>query len=580
MAYDVRPEISVPGRAFAGWEEICAAPVLTHGRSLRIECYPGADTVAILAALGTGGDMLAIDTHDLLRSAAERADLMAPFVTDDRVFGHTAPPGSLPLDIADVLDDAAVTRARQRIAAQLRAGGVVIVAGPGAGQVTAGTGLATAPLIYADMPRWEIQTRLRAGRGTWLASGPQDDMLRAFKLGYFVEWRIADRCKMALFDVVDLFLDTTLPDAPRAVTGEDMRAALGAVVRRPFRTVPFFDPGVWGGQWMKRAFDLPDGPPNYAWGFDCVPEENSLLLAFDNGTLEVPAMNLVLRHPEDLLGAPVHARFGAEFPIRFDFLDTVEGGNLSLQVHPDTDYARERFGLTYTQDESYYILAAEPEAHVYLGLTEGTTPGQFFTALEAAQESGADLDVAHYVNRLPAARHDHFSIPAGTIHCAGAGCMVLEISATPYIFTFKLWDWGRLGLDGRPRPIHADHGRRVLGGERDRAWVDAEILGRTEVLSREGSHVEERTGLHPSEFIETRRHWFDADVSVNTGDSVHVLNLVQGDRAVVESPSGAFEPFIVGFAETFIVPARVGDYRFRPVTPGQACGMVIAAVRT
>jgi hypothetical protein len=157
---------------------------------------------------------------------------------------------------------------------------------------------------------------------------------------------------------------------------------------------------------------------------------------------------------------------------------------------------------------------------------------------------------------------------------------VLEISATPYIFTFKLWDWGRLGLDGRPRPIHSDHGRRVLRRDRDRVWVEKEIIGRTEVLSQNGSQIEERTGLHPSEFIETRRYWFDTEVSVDTRDSVNVLNLVQGDGAVVESPTGAFEPFLVGFAETFIVPANVGSYSFRPVTPLQPCGMIRAAVRT
>jgi mannose-6-phosphate isomerase class I len=580
MAYDVRPEISVRGKALAGWDKIRSASVVAGSRSFRVECYPGTDTAAILAELGSGDNVLRIDTLDLLRCAAELSKLLNPFLTDDRVFGHLAPPDAPPPGMADFLDKAAVTRTRQRIDQHLQAGGAVVIAGPGADHVARGTGLKTAPLIFADMPRWEIQTRLRAGHGSWLAAGPQDDMLRAFKMGYFVEWRVADRTKIALFDSIDLFLDTTRPDKPLAVTGADMRAALSAVVKRPFRTVPFFDPGVWGGQWMKRTFCLPDGSPNYAWGFDCVPEENSVLLAFDGGTLEVPAINLVLRHPKDLLGAPVLARFGAEFPIRFDFLDTVEGGNLSLQVHPDADYARKKFGLSYTQDESYYILHAEPGACVYLGLTEGTTPEEFFAALEAAHQNGTDFDVTRYVNRLPASRHDHFSIPSGTIHCAGAGCVVLEISATPYIFTFKLWDWGRLGLDGRPRPIHSDHGRRVLRRDRDRVWVEKEIIGRTEVLSQNGSQIEERTGLHPAEFIETRRYWFDTEVSVDTRDSVNVLNLVQGDGAVVESPTGAFEPFLVGFAETFIVPANVGSYSFRPVTPLQPCGMIRAAVRT
>ena len=73
--------------------------------------------------------------------------------------------------------------------------------------------------------------------------------------------------------------------------------------------------------------------------------------------------------------------------------------------------------------------------------------------LETAQEDGGDFDAEKYVEKWPIKKHDHILIPAGTVHCSGADTVVLEISATPYIFTFKLWDWGRMGLDGKPRPI-------------------------------------------------------------------------------------------------------------------------------
>ena len=135
------------------------------------------------------------------------------------------------------------------------------------------------------------------------------------------------------------------------------------------------------------------------------------------------------------------------------------GGNLSLQVHPLTSYIREQFGMDYTQDESYYMLDAEPEAEVYLGLQRrALTARRWRRDLRVAQAPRRDFPAEKYVNMWPAKKHDHFLIPAGTIHCSGKDSMVLEISATPYIFTFKLWDWGRLGLDGRPRPIHLDTG--------------------------------------------------------------------------------------------------------------------------
>ena len=94
-----------------------------------------------------------------------------------------------------------------------------------------------------------------------------------------------------------------------------------------------------------------------------MPEENSLLLGFGAERVEIPSIDLVFSHPRELLGDAVHGRFGAEFPIRFDFLDTMGGGNLSLQVHPLTEYIQSAFGMNYTQDESYYMLDAGADAH-------------------------------------------------------------------------------------------------------------------------------------------------------------------------------------------------------------------------
>jgi hypothetical protein len=315
---------------------------------------------------------------------------------------------------------------------------------------------------------------------------------------------------------------------------------------------------------MRRHFDLPAGPPNFAWCFDCVPEENSLRLQFGNKVVETPALSLVHEHPLELLGTNIVERFGAEFPIRFDFLDTVEGGNLSLQVHPLRTYIAEHFGISYTQDESYYLLDAESDAVVYLGLKPGVDPARMARDLEAAQAGGPTFPAEQYVNAWLARKHDHFSIPAGTIHCSGKNCMVLEISATPYIFTFKLWDWERLGLDGLPRPISLKHGLANIQWNRDRDWVKKNLINPLRPVAQGEGWREEATGLHELEFIETRRHWFTGPVPHDTGGTLNVLNLVEGEEIVVESPDRAFEPFVVHYAETFIVPACVGPYRISP----------------
>jgi mannose-6-phosphate isomerase class I len=432
--------------------------------------------------------------------------------------------------------------------------------------------------VYADLPRGDIQRRQRRGEsGNLGADNAGDRPALLYKRAFFLDWRVADRLKASLLGRVDAFLDTT-SDVPKLVGGETVRDGLDAVVHRPFRVVPFFDPAPWGGTWMEDVCDLPPSDDNYGWCFDCVPEENSVQLGFGEHSIELPALDLVMQRPAELLGERVRARFGDEFPIRFDFLDTMGGGNLSLQVHPLTEHIRDEFGWGYTQDESYYLLDAEPDACVYLGLRTDIDPERMLTDLEAAQSGGPSFPAERHVNVFPARKHDHFLIPAGTVHCSGANSMVLEISATPFIFTFKLWDWDRLGLDGRPRPINIDRGRRSIRWDRTTEYVETHLVNAVTPLEAGPGWVAERTGLHEAEPLETHRHWFTSAVPHETQGSVNVLNLVEGEQVTVE---GDFEPFVVHYAETFIVPAAVGRYTIRPSGPseGSRCATIKAFVR-
>ena len=107
-------------------------------------------------------------------------------------------------------------------------------------------------------------------------------------------------------------------------------------------------------------------------------------------------------------------------------------------------------------------------------------------------------------------------------------------------------------------------------------------MGRVEPLASGPGWRAERTGLHEREFIETHRHWFTGTAPHDTGGGVNVLNLVEGEEAVVESPSGDFDPFVVHYAETFIVPGAVGPYTVRShgAAGGGECATIKAFVRT
>ena len=274
--------------------------------------------------------------------------------------------------------------------------------------------------------------------------------------------------------------------------------------------------------------------------------------------------------------------FGEEFPIRFNFLDTVGGQNLSLQVHPKLSYLQDTFGAHYTQDESYYILhVANPDAKVYLGVKNGVEKADLMQALKEAQTGETVFDDQKYIYQQTIKKHDHYLIPAGTIHSSGADSVVLEISATPNRFTFKLWDWERVDLDGKPRSVHLEHGEPNLDMRRDEDFVKRELVNQFEVIDEGEGWIEEKTGLHKMEFIETRRHTFTKTVLHQTHDSVNVLNLVEGQEVTVESLDGSFASFVVHYAQTFIIPEAVKQYKITPTGPsaGQECKTMKAYVR-
>ncbi len=577
--FDKFPEVKIKGHTcYSGWD-IVIDEIRNSIKEFKqekiivaIECYHGVFVKEIIKHIKVLQPALLINAASAMKEESAIAEMVQPYVTDDPVFGFITS-----LGLGAYFDEVKIN-ALQKQVNDIKEG-IVIVMGAGATLVCKEPSL----IIYADMPRWEIQLRFRRDAIANLGKTNKTDAFAyKYKHAYFVDWRVCDRYKKEIFNNIHFFLDTTIQENPKFITASAFKDALAQVIKRPFRLVPFFDPGPWGGQWLKEICDLDRDQQNFAWGFDCVPEENSLLLRFQNEVMEIPSVNLVFFQAEALLGKKVYQSFGDEFPIRFDFLDTMEGGNLSLQVHPLKEYIKEKFGMAYTQDESYYFLDAKDEAFVYLGLREKILPDAMMAELESAQTNGHKFDAEKYVQKWQVKKHDHVSIPSGTVHCSGANTMVLEISATPYIFTFKLWDWGRMGLDGKPRPISLKHGKNVIQWNRTTQWTKEKILNRVSTIGQGDGWCEERTGLDEDSFIETRRHWFTEKVTHNTNGVVNILNLIEGREAIVESPSNEFEPFIIHYAETFIVPAKVGAYTVRPFgeSAGEQCATLKAYVRT
>jgi mannose-6-phosphate isomerase class I len=438
-----------------------------------------------------------------------------------------------------------------------------IIIGPGAALTRWKT-----PVIYFDLPKNELQFRMRAGSVTNLGVKKADSPFSMYKRFYFADWVLLNQHKKEILDRITIVADSQWPDGLNWMFMADLKAGLDKIGHSVIRVRPWFEPGAWGGQWIKQHIpQLNKEAVNYAWSFELIVPENGLVFESDGYLLEVTFDFLMFYNNERILGK--HATvFGDEFPVRFDFLDTVKGGNLSIQCHPRLKYIQEKFGERITQDETYYILDCEENAKVYLGFQEDIDPLTFRAVLEDSQAKGREITIQNYVQEHTAQKHDLFLIPNGTVHSAGAGNLVLEISATPYIFTFKMYDWVRLDLDGNPRPINIDHAFENLDFDRKGARVQEELISKQTVIAEGKDWQLVHVPTHPVHFYDVHRIEFDTDMEIDTHNCCHIMMLVEGQSLTIETADGTKQAF--AYAETFVVPAAAKSYKLTNTGKGRA----------
>jgi len=546
--YDVYPICSLEaGKVFNGYHSL--ARYIIKKRTVIIDGYVGVFWNTIKTALNeyfteNGLTVNWVETSTYLKPQQEIATLIEPFLgTPEAVWGTKC---TLLLHDLYQLDN---------FTGQLpnKATDINIVIGSGA----ALSGW-DAPVIYVDLPKNELQFRMRAGAITNLGAYEVSEPFSMYKRFYFVDWVLLNNHKKQILSKISVIADGQWPEDINWIYKADLADGLNRLSQSVIRVRPWFEPGAWGGHWIReRIKNINKDVVNYAWSFELIVPENGLVFESDGYLLEVSFDFLMFNNQQEVLG--IHAqKFGDEFPIRFDFLDTYDGGNLSIQCHPSLKYIQDNFGETITQDETYYILDCKDKAQVYLGFQDSIQPAEFRSVLEASQCDNNEVEITNYVQAHTAKKHDLFLIPNGTVHSAGANNLVLEISATPYIFTFKMYDWLRLDLDGNPRPINIEHAFNNLNFERKGEKVQAELISKQEIIGQGADWELVHVPTHQEHFYDVHRIEFDKDITVETHNQCHVMMLVEGSAITIKTANGTEQTF--AYAETFVVPAAAESY--------------------
>ncbi|WP_329361374.1 class I mannose-6-phosphate isomerase [Streptomyces sp. NBC_00669] len=599
--YDPRPRYPVSdGTVMVGWAD--AADAL--GTTVRLLAVDGPAAVEwesvareLTAALAATRPRVTVaDVRDAARDWADIRRLTeSETLRDDPDFARLAG-GSL----SDLLDPGALA-ALASPASGSEDGGPAGGTGGGSGgalRVVVGPGAASAPGVdavwWADVPKRYAEAAV--GRGAGRNLGAPAGQLPSLRRLFYIDWPLQDRHRDATADRIDRWFDVTDTSTPASISGHALRASCRRLARQPFRTLPTFNSTPWGGHWGQEELGHNRGAANTALGYELIAPESGVLLGddgsgtdsgtgpgtssgpgTDSGTssgtgrsVEVPFQLVVALAPVDMLGADVHETFGTSFPIRFDYLDTVGGGNLSVHCHPRGDEMRTVFGWPYTQHESYYLMRTSAHSKVFLGLRQDADVDAFHARAHAADAHGEEFDIESYVQTFPAEDGQLYLVPAGTPHGSGEGNVVLEVSATPYLYSLRFYDWLRRDAADRQRAVHVEHAFRNLDPRRSGEAVPRDLVQRPRTLHRGDGWREELLGALPDMFFEVRRLVIDPEGTAeqDTAGRFHVLTVVDGQGVLVTTAAG--DRHFVHYAETLAVPASVTAYRVQNQGPDLA----------
>ncbi len=305
----------------------------------------------------------------------------------------------------------------------------------------------------------------------------------------------------------------------------------------PFFVSPRTVEVVWGGQRLGKLLGraLPtDRPIGETWEV----HDDDLI---ENGPFAGQSLATLARAmPDELLGRRSSRRDprGPAFPLLLKFIDAA--GTLSVQVHPDDEYAGRNEAGQLGKTESWYILDADPGAKLYFGLVDDIGRDDLASAIDQNR-------LEPHLTSIAVQAGDVFYMPAGTVHAIGAGVTLLELQQSSTI-TYRLYDWGRMGADGKPRALHIAQSLDVIRFPQPPMRVTQPLR----IHDQNGERVLLTAG--PYFLLEELVGASSGDPS---GETFHLLTNL-GDETIVTGD--IFGRHTIGRCQTSIVPAEAGRY--------------------
>ena len=319
----------------------------------------------------------------------------------------------------------------------------------------------------------------------------------------------------------------------------------------PMKLAPIYKDKIWGGRVMKELLnkDMPDGLIGESWELSVYRDDITHPL---NGPLQgVSLKDIYDERPVELAGRAPSP--GETFPLLTKFIDARQ--LLSLQVHPADSYAQKNDGDN-GKTECWYVVHADPGATLIRGLQPGLDPEAFRRALETSK------GLEKMVRRFPVATGDFLYLPTGVVHAICENTVVLEVEQNSDM-TYRLNDWGRVGTDGKPRPLHIDKGMDVID-------FDDDSPDTIEGLSyHEGGN--RITHMVSCQYFSVEILELESTYRVDTGGrSFAVLTVVEGSMSVTGEHGEVVET-VKG--DTVLVPAKPSA---ATVAPRRGCKVVKA----